>query len=729
MVSLKKAKDKQIKQPVHFNRAGFFLSDSQRRRVGKRNLVFGSRLVALISGFILLSSVGVGAFVLNKSETSSAAAYYYTPVSAVNPPGTMVVGQTAVVTYVLRNDGSTAWYGEGSANPTRLGTSSPNERASPFYSVDAAWIGQTRIRMQESVVNPGQNATFRFVVTARTQGSFTENFNLVTDGIAWHPSRGLFFAVNVPPPTYTYDPVSAVNPPGTMETGQTSNVSVTVRNTGNYVWYGEGSPNPVRLATSSPNDRASGFAVPGQGWLSSSRIRLSNGPVLPGQNAVFNFTVEAPLVDGSSSFDAQLSITERFNVVAEGKAWMPDRGLFFTINTLGVSADLGISACLDNFSLLTNFLEAEKGVRGGNNGIISDSAAPGNCRAVALYGTGSYVEQTLTVSDSGTYQLYFTARGRSFNNISPTVTVSSTVTTPTGINRSRTQNIQLNNPNHRTYLVDNPLNGTFTADYPAGSKVKIRVTFVNDASTRDAFVDSFSLLPIDTSVWISNETYRNFDMPDQTNSPRVHVVYAVPASGAKDRKFDINGSLITSLKAGNNWLKQKSGKSVRFDQHQGKIDISYFQLQHPASYYQDRQTLRKIYNEVYYTYRKPNVTYLIFAEVNGPERTCGEAFSNSKYALVYLKPTSSTGCFQRSFATSESKYSAYPDLIAYHELVHAAGHVKNCAPNAFKGRGHVKDDPTDLMYNFRIGHNLDVDRKDYMSSGSCGGFMGAPFLQ
>lgn len=703
----------------NFLKGPVFISDSQRKRVGRKNLVFGSKMIAVVAGFVFLSSVGVGAFFLNKSERSSAAAYYYTPVSAVNPPGTMVVGQTAVVTYVLRNDGSTTWYGEGHTNPTRLGASTPNDRSSPFHSVDAAWIGQTRIRMQESVVSPGQNATFRFVVTARAQGSYVENFNLVTEGIVWHPTRGLFFNVTVPPPTYTYDPVSAVNPPGTMETGQTANVSITVRNTGNYVWHGEGSPNPVRLATSSPNDRASGFAVPGAGWISANRVRLSNGPVLPGQNAVFNFTIEVP-----PNYYESILVTERFNVVAEGKSWMPERGLFFSISVAPAMAmeDLVGDSCSFRFNVSNSSTMLPQtyrsapyfNVRSSGTQIVNDGSAI-ECRTAALTTTGSYVEHVFTAPETAKYRLTYSAKGKSYNGSNARVKAKVSV----GFTSRETEHLLTDGYGFR----DIPFLGGEEVTLGAGQKIVARVTYINDDSQRYAYVNTIELRQQTSARWSKYIAPRaTEDRIDQVPGNSLHIIYAVP-SGAKDRQLDTRGILGSSVIAMSDHLRSQTSKSLKIDTFNTVPDVSFMTLSRDAAYYSDKDVLR-IMNEVKFRFNQKNKKYLVFIEARGPNRACGFSKIPSKYPIVYLAEKANALCASHHFWNGVGSVKVRPDLFMLHELFHALGHINSCAKNY--NNLHLTDDTNDLMY-FRGGYNIDSARNDYLSP-KCG-LLDSPFLR
>lgn len=101
-----------------------------------------------------------------------------------NFPSSMAAGSTANVTYVVKNTGNTYWYNDGKY-PIRLATYSPYDRVSPFSPGN--WVGTTRpTQMTESVVEPGENATFNFTIKApTTSGTYTETYSLLAESYRW----------------------------------------------------------------------------------------------------------------------------------------------------------------------------------------------------------------------------------------------------------------------------------------------------------------------------------------------------------------------------------------------------------------------------------------------------------------------------------------------------------------------------------------------------------------
>lgn len=105
----------------------------------------------------------------------------------------------------------------------------------------------------------------------------------------------------------------------TIAPGQTLYYTVTAKNTG----YGEWQNSFVKIGTANPYNRSSQFYD--SSWPEKNRPSYLEEPtVAPGSNGTFNFSLTAPLNNGTYS--------EQFNLVAEGKAWMPGGDLTFSLN-------------------------------------------------------------------------------------------------------------------------------------------------------------------------------------------------------------------------------------------------------------------------------------------------------------------------------------------------------------------------------------------------------------
>ncbi|NCU30781.1 hypothetical protein EOM57_03160 [Candidatus Saccharibacteria bacterium] len=97
-----------------------------------------------------------------------------------------------------RNIGSQSW--NSTSTSIRVGTTSPFDRRSIFE--DSTWVTPVRPASQtEITVDPGQIATFDFVLKAPTQtGSYREYFSIVNDGVTWLNNPGLYFPIDVVTP-------------------------------------------------------------------------------------------------------------------------------------------------------------------------------------------------------------------------------------------------------------------------------------------------------------------------------------------------------------------------------------------------------------------------------------------------------------------------------------------------------------------------------------------------
>jgi hypothetical protein len=253
--------------------------------------------------------------------STSATPYQWQVVSQTYSLGstTITATQKETVTLVAENTGSATWTNTG-ANPVKLGTSSPNERASSFY--DTSWPAPTRPAvMTESSVPPGSNGTFTFTVQAPGPGTYQEHFNLLAEGNTWFSDPGMYFTFNVVPATFSAQYVSSTLP-GSLATGTTGTGTVTYKNTGPTTWYNTGNA-PVKLGVYGHN---SIFAD--TSWASPDRAATMNeSSVAPGSNATFTFALLSPNIPGSYS--------DSFEPVVEGESWISTP---FTANLLATGS-------------------------------------------------------------------------------------------------------------------------------------------------------------------------------------------------------------------------------------------------------------------------------------------------------------------------------------------------------------------------------------------------------
>jgi hypothetical protein len=97
-------------------------------------------------------------------------------------PSSMTAGATAIAWAEFTNQGTGTW----NHALTKLGTSSSQDRSSPFYN-SANWIGPNRpTEVDQSSVTTGQVGRFTFILKAPTApGTYVEHYKLVEEGVTW----------------------------------------------------------------------------------------------------------------------------------------------------------------------------------------------------------------------------------------------------------------------------------------------------------------------------------------------------------------------------------------------------------------------------------------------------------------------------------------------------------------------------------------------------------------
>lgn len=259
---------------------------------------------------------------------------------------TLNPGQTAQAYIDVTNTGLDTW-SNNTANTIYLGTDVLRDRASAF--VHNSWVTYNRptsfsykVNVHNGNITPsntimtGETGRFEFKVQAPFYGgTYKEYFHLLSEGRAWLlRNQGIHFNINVPEPTYVWQPVSqeaytddSKQTPvdlNAIQPGQRFYVTTSVRNSSNQVWLKNGS-SPVRLGTSQPLDRASSFTD--TTWPAGTRPSLLNEETVnPGESSTFGFWMKAP--------DKPGQYKEYFDILAEGRRWMIDYGMHWTIRVV-----------------------------------------------------------------------------------------------------------------------------------------------------------------------------------------------------------------------------------------------------------------------------------------------------------------------------------------------------------------------------------------------------------
>lgn len=97
-------------------------------------------------------------------------------------PSTMTAGSTATAWVEYTNTGTGTWTHDN----TRLGTTDPQDRSSPFYNA-GNWISPNRpTDVDQSSVGPGAVGRFTFILKApTTPGTYVEKYKPVQEGVTW----------------------------------------------------------------------------------------------------------------------------------------------------------------------------------------------------------------------------------------------------------------------------------------------------------------------------------------------------------------------------------------------------------------------------------------------------------------------------------------------------------------------------------------------------------------
>ena len=264
----------------------------------------------------------------------------YSVTSALPGSIALLPNQTVKQTVTLTNTGNVTWYADGSApvgqHPVRLAML--GYQTNPFAdTTDPNWLGtNNQIMMTPATVAPGQTATFTFNLKGTMyQDSMPLTFVPVLDGVTFMANDSISTSISVPQPNYSYQYVTATNPPSIMTAGSIVSTSLTIKNTGNVAWTNESTTGPgttrLRLAMQIPTYTNSPFYDPstGSNWLLPNQIEYTGPTVMPGQTATLNFTWKAPTQPGTYA--------SYFSPVLDGYHVMADIGMGFLITVVSGS--------------------------------------------------------------------------------------------------------------------------------------------------------------------------------------------------------------------------------------------------------------------------------------------------------------------------------------------------------------------------------------------------------
>jgi hypothetical protein len=130
-------------------------------------------------------------------------------------PNNMPRGSTLTARLGIKNTGRETWLA-GGANPVRVGTWNPRDRASGFNNLGTSdpWLSVTRASgidgrvtstspwtvTPDSSIEPGEIAAFEIPIKAWPDpGTYKEYFNILSEGLTWFPDLGIHFPLTVTP--------------------------------------------------------------------------------------------------------------------------------------------------------------------------------------------------------------------------------------------------------------------------------------------------------------------------------------------------------------------------------------------------------------------------------------------------------------------------------------------------------------------------------------------------
>lgn len=116
-------------------------------------------------------------------------------ISSAGPTRPLQPGETATLSVTVENSGQRPWRAQQPLE-VRLGTTSPNDRTSPFEH--PSWQESARPTSLTADVSPGERATLEFQIQApMTPGMYSESFALVVESVTWLDDAAVTFPIEV----------------------------------------------------------------------------------------------------------------------------------------------------------------------------------------------------------------------------------------------------------------------------------------------------------------------------------------------------------------------------------------------------------------------------------------------------------------------------------------------------------------------------------------------------
>ncbi len=223
---------------------------------------------------------------------------------------------------------------------------------------------------------------------------------------------------------------------------------------------------------------------------------------------------------------------------------------------------------------------------------------------------------------------------------------------------------------------------------------------------------TISTASVDITVPVLDER-AYIDRPDDVSGQyQVHFLYVLPLD-EQDFQRDLDGKMDITVEAVNNWFLQQSDISkIRFDTYQGKLDITFVQLNmtsqqiHDASVtqYGGAYWIRDILESelVGMNIFQPGKIYVSLFEINKHPSTCADGAHPDdlmgRMAGLYPSAVLDSGyrCDSEDFGAGNS----YADMGVVHEIIHLLGYAASCGknPTSPSNFSHTGDVNSDLMW-------------------------------
>lgn len=211
-------------------------------------------------------------------------------------PASFSPGETRSVTITYRNTGTTTWTG---ADGYYLGSWNPMD--------NTTWLAASRATFAPGeAIAPGATKTFTFNVTApTTAGSYNFQWRMVHDMVAWFGASTTNLVIPVTAPAAYDAEFVSQTVPSVLVTGQTAQVSITMRNTGTNVWT---AANDYKLGSQNPQDNAT--------WGVGRLSLLPSDSISTNATKTFTFNIVAPAYAGTYQF--------QWKMLRENLLWFGD---------------------------------------------------------------------------------------------------------------------------------------------------------------------------------------------------------------------------------------------------------------------------------------------------------------------------------------------------------------------------------------------------------------------